>query len=133
MMNLLFDKCLCCFRHHSEVWISRAKYEQLISGQASEARLVLKEAIETLPDMVTLRIALAELEEENGNIDLAHSVYRTAFDTNPTPLMFHVFQRFLRRREGRNAARMFFAETSSLRVAGVLGHQVSLFFFRLSY
>jgi hypothetical protein len=123
MMNMLFDRCLCCFRYHGEVWISRSRYEQSVTG-AVEARNILREAVEVNPEQCILRVALAELEEQCGNLEAAHAVYRSAFDSYPTPYIFAVFQRFLRRRNGKIAARNLFAETAQLRLSGLLGHEV---------
>lgn len=130
-MSMLFDQCLCCFRLHPEVWMTIAHYEYgTYHRRLPEARAVLREAIETIPDVVLLRVALAELEECHGGangVDAAREVLRTAFEAQPSVQSFSVYQRFVRRKDGVTAARKLFSETLPLRKEGKLGYEVSRF------
>lgn len=135
MMVFVFDQALAAFRFHAEVWLSYAQYEL---GQqpprVAEARAILKEAIDLIPNVSFLRIALAELEEVHGGADAARDLLRTSFEKLPSALTFSVYQRFIRRTDGMNAARKLFSETFSLRADKTLGTEVRTFissFFRI--
>jgi hypothetical protein len=63
-MRLVYDKCLCCFRLHPEVWLSIARYELTIPNGVVQARAVLKEALTTLPQVFCsyyLSVSLTQL------------------------------------------------------------------------
>lgn len=108
-MLLLFDQCLCCFRHHPEVWVSLAQFEQRSRGVA-EARVVFREALEVIPGSEMLRVADADLEEQYGTLENAKELLRTAFAAMPSSFIFTAYQAFLRRNEGVAAARRAFSE-----------------------
>ena len=108
-MLMLYDRCLCCFRQHPEVWISLAQYEQRTRG-VSEARVVFREAMEVLPGSETLRVANADMEEQHGTLDNAKEILKTAFASLPSSFIFAAYQAFLRRNEGVAAARRAFSE-----------------------
>ena len=114
MMQLVFEQCLCSFLRHPEVWLSYGQY-QLQNVGVPEARAVYREAIDVIPDVIALRIALAELEECNGNKDAAKLTLRQAFERIPTAFTFAAYQRFVRRCEGISAARKVFSETLPIR------------------
>ena len=85
------------------------------AGGATVARQVYQEAIETVPDIVALRVALAELEEAEGNNDAAKAALQAAFDKLPSAFTFATLQRFVRRKETIAAARKIFSDTLLLR------------------
>ena len=118
---MLYDRCLCCFRHHPEVWVSLAQFEQRSRG-VSEARGVFREAMEVLPGSEMLRVANADLEEEYGALENAKELLRTAFAAAPASFIFAAYQSFLRRNEGVAAARRAFCEY----VASCKQHERSL-------
>ena len=114
LMNFVFEQCLCSLMHHTEVWMTYAKFRQTIDGIV-EARNVYSEAINIIPDVVSLRLALAELEECNGNTESTKIVLRTAFERIPCAFTFSALQRFIRRREGVTAGRKLFSDTLAVR------------------
>ena len=91
-----------------------AKFRQTIDGIV-EARNVYAEAINIIPDVVSLRLALAELEESNGNTESSKIVLRTAFERIPCAFTFSALQRFIRRRDGVTAGRKLFSDTLAVR------------------
>ena len=113
-MKLIYEQCLCCMLHHPEVWMGYARLQQEAGG-ATVARQVYQEAIETVPDIVALRVALAELEEAEGNNDAAKAALKAAFDKLPSAFTFATLQRFVRRKESIAAARKVFTDTLLLR------------------
>ena len=128
MMRLVFEQCLCCLLHHSEVWMTFAKFQQQVGG-TTDARSVYKEAIEIVPDVVSLRLALAELEESHGSKESSKAVLKMAYERIPCAFTFSALQRFIRRREGITAARKLFSDTLSIRrdpAKEALGLEVSL-------
>jgi len=52
-------------------------------GGADAARQVYTDAVASVPDVVSLRVALAELEEAQGQRDAAKAVLKAAFDRLP--------------------------------------------------
>lgn len=88
-------------RLHPEVWIELSRLEQSqVPPRVTEARAVLKEGIDLIPDIALLRIGLAEFEESQSNFEAAREAYRGAFEAVPCALTFSSFQKFVRRREG---------------------------------
>lgn len=115
--------------HHPEVWISIAKFEFHNDG-VSKARSVYHDAIEIIPKVSFLRICLAELEERYGFIENAKEVLKAAFHDISGGFTFMVYQRFIRRKEGANAARKVFSDTLHLRQQDKkIGLEVPLKFF----
>jgi hypothetical protein len=55
--NISF-RCLCCFRLHPEVWLSIARYELSVLNGVVQARLVLKEALTTLPQVIFVYVLI---------------------------------------------------------------------------
>ena len=128
MMKMIFEQCLCCLLHHPEVWMTFAKFQQLVSG-VNDARNVYKEAIEVIPDVVSLRLALAELEESLGNKVASKVVLKTALEKIPCAFTFAALQKFVRRTEGITAARKLFSDTLPVRQdtsRELLGLEVSM-------
>ena len=115
LMMLIFEQSLCCLLHHPEVWMTYAKFRQQTSG-ANEARVVYREAIEIIPDVVALRLALAELEEGEGSREASRNILRAAFEKIPCAFTFSALQRFVRRTEGMSAARKLFSTTLPTRM-----------------
>ena len=113
-MKMIYEQCLCCMLFHPEVWMGYARLQQEAGGSV-EGKQVYREAIEIVPDVVTLRVALAELEEAEGNKDVAKAVLKAAFEKLPSAFTFAALQRFVRRKEGMTAARKVFSETLPLR------------------
>lgn len=114
MMKLVFEQCLCCMLHHPEVWMTYARFQQQLGG-VTEARRVYREAIETVPEVVSLRLALAELEECQGSKDMSRMILKTAFDKIPCGFSFSALQRYIRRRDGISGARKLFSDTIVIR------------------
>jgi tetratricopeptide (TPR) repeat protein len=136
-MRAIFDRVLCCHRHHPEVWLSLARFElsaasdatpagatKQDAGSTGEAKAILREALGCNPQVASLRVALAELEEESGDLEAAKDTLRTAFNAMPSGFTFSVLQRLVRRTEGIVAARRCFSDTMSLRCDGSLDHEV---------
>lgn len=122
MARLVFQQCLTCFLHHAEVWLAFARFEQQIESGAPGStfgvtRGLLLEAIEANPSVSLLRIALAELEESSGGTDVAKEVLRDMFQSMPSGFTFSLYQRFVRRTLGLQAARRLFSETAALRLS----------------
>ena len=114
MMKMIFEQCLCCLLHHPEIWMTYAKFQQVVSG-ANDARNVYKEAIDVIPEVVSLRLALAELEESLGNKVASKVVLKTALEKIPCAFTFSALQKFVRRTEGIIAARKLFSDTLPVR------------------
>lgn len=114
MVRLVYDQCLCCFLYNPEVWLSLAKFVESHRGYA-EARAIYQSAIQSNPSVALLRIALAELEERNGNVAVAEKELQECFEKVPSGLTFSVYQLFLRRQKGVAAARKAFSDTLELR------------------
>lgn len=120
MMKMIYDQCLSCFMFHPEVWMSMALYEEKY-GTLADVRAVYREAIETIRNIAFLRIALADLEELDGNLETARDVFRQAFEKVPCPLTFSLYQRFIRRHDGVNATRKLFSEALQQRADSTIG------------
>jgi hypothetical protein len=123
-VRMIFDQCLCCLMYHPEVWLSYSRFEAQQNAGIIEARTILRDSISIIPKASFLRIALAELEEQQGNFDAAREVLRSAFQSLPSGFTFSVLQRFIRRRDGMHAARKCFSETAQLRRDKKLGSEV---------
>eukprot|EP01041_Mallomonas_annulata_P001032 gene1032-2022_t len=123
MIILVYDQCISCMRLHPEIWISLAKYQQENTSIIA-ARSVYKEAIEIIPDVAILRLGLAELEENQGNLEVSRDVLRQAFLELPSAFTFATLQRFIRRVDGKAGARKCFSETLPLRRDGTLNYEV---------
>jgi hypothetical protein len=135
MMQMVFEMCLCSFRHHAEVWLGYANFLKRDNASASDggddgssnhakACAVLGEAIETIPNTAMLRFALSELEEAEGNTDNARLTLKQAYEQQPSGLTFSVLQRFVRRHDGYTAARKLFSETQHLRQEKRVGFDI---------
>jgi tetratricopeptide (TPR) repeat protein len=111
---MIYEQCLSCFTRHPEIWISFANYELEVSGILA-ARAIYHEAIDMIPKSALLRFAYAEIEEKQGNYDQAEQVIRAAFTNIPSGFTFSVLQRYIRRRDGKQAARKLFSDTYVLR------------------
>ena len=121
LMTLVFEQCLCCFRHHPEVWLSYCKYTRSYLKELHHANVLIlrgmyREAIGTIPYCALLRIAWAEMEEEAGNMEISRDILRVCYEFVPSALTFSVLQRHIRRKEGKTAARKCFSETLPLRL-----------------
>lgn len=120
-VRLVYDQCLCCFRLHSEVWISLARLEMTQNYRAQshsviECRAVYWRAVACNPRSALLRLGLSELEEGPGDDPTAaETALREAFQQIPCGFTFALYQRFVRRIKGRLAARRLFSETAALR------------------
>lgn len=123
MMKMVFEMCLCSFRHHAEVWLSYADFA-VEGNDTSSARKILGDAIETIPGVSVLRFSLAEILEVEGNIDTARHTLKQAYEQIPSGLTFSVFQRFIRRHDGFIAARKLFSETQHLRQEKRVGFDI---------
>lgn len=136
MLHFAYSRCLCCFRFHPEVWLSFAQLEFNEFGSANESRIILLQAVEAMPEVAVLRIALAEYEERLGGeavhgsaaqgLSSARGILKTAFDNLPSAYTFSVYQRFIRRCDGKQAARRVFTDTFRLRQERRLGLDIFL-------
>ena len=127
IVEMVYEQCLCCFRYNAEVWLSYAKYKNDHKlGGGDEARVVYKQGLEAIPGSILLRIAFAEAEEVQGNIESASQVYRDAFDQLPCGFSFSVRQKFIRRQDGLVASRAFFSSTFSIRSEKKVGYEIYL-------
>ena len=129
MMKMVYEMCLCCFRHHAEVWLSYSAYLASSDDEGRDdgtghAKKVLMEAIETIPSVTVLRFALAEMEELSGSVEGARTVLQVAYEQFPSGLSFSVFQRFVRRHDGFVAARKLFSDTQHLRQEKRVGFDI---------
>lgn len=140
-MRCLFERALCCHRHHPEVWLTFSRFElnqtyesdssnnlvQVASfdGDAKKmCKSILMEGVECNTGVAILRIALAELEESSGNAGGAREILRQLFADAPSAFTFSVLQRHIRRLDGRTAARRLFSDTMSARLDGTLNYEV---------
>lgn len=134
-IRMIYDQFLCCFRYNAEVWLSLVQFvlQQTDKKVAvCEAREIYKQGIDCNPGVSLLRIGLAELEEvgvdsqlldgnkeqvefSTGDVVAAEETLREAFLNQPGGFTFAVYQRFVRRRSGKLAARKLFGSTLSLR------------------
>jgi len=121
--DFLFDRFLACFFLHPEAWMMLSRCE-LTFFSAVNARNALKEAILVIPNTPTLWLALSELEEKNGDVESAADILRLCFEQIPNSFTFSLLQKFIRRRDGKVAARKLFSDTILLRDEGVLGLEV---------
>ena len=85
------------------------------TAATAAARKVYVEAIDANPTSALLRCALVELEEEAGEHEAAKEVLRVTFEQIPTGFTFSLYQRYLRRTVGIDAARRLFSETLPMR------------------
>jgi tetratricopeptide (TPR) repeat protein len=120
LINFLFDRFLTCFYFHPEAWIMLSQC-QLQFFTSTDARNTLKESILVIPNVPTLWLNLAELEESDGDVESAEDILRLCFEQVPSSFTFAIFQKFIRRKDGKVAARKFFSDTVLLREEGVLG------------
>jgi hypothetical protein len=120
MLDMVFDRFLCCFLFHPEAWIMYSKYRLLYYGIV-EARNTMKEAVLIIPKVPCLWLAFSELEEKNGDVDSAVDILRTNFEQNPSAFTFMLLQKLIRRKDGKIAARKLFSDTIILRNDGILG------------
>ena len=104
--------------------MGRARFEMYFCNNSMQARTVYRNAIDTIPSIAYLRIALSELEESQKKVSDAKETLRLAFEKIPSGLTFAVYQRFLRRYEGMDEARKLFSETHFLRSDHTLGMEV---------
>ena len=119
-LDMIFDRFISCFYHHPEAWIMFSKYQHHFKG-IEDAVNTLKEGIVVIPDVPTLWLELAELEETSGEIDNAQETLRSCFEQIPSSFTFSILQKFIRRKEGKVSARKLFSDTIILREKGVLG------------
>jgi len=129
LVTLAFEQCLCHFRHYPEVWLAYARFvwdgqrEAQSAGGASSVlvvRAIYREGISILPYCALLRVAWAELEEEHGNVEIARDILKQCYESVPGALSFSALQRFVRKKDGKSAARKCFSETLPLRLVGKL-------------
>lgn len=130
---MAFQQCLCCFYYNPEVWLAFAKFEQhILPAEGSNSLLpksILTQGIEAVPDSAILRIRLAELEEQFGDINAAKEIFRQMFEAFQDGYSFTVYQRFIHRTIGTDAARRVFSETQQLRTNNAsLSVEVSISF-----
>lgn len=120
VMDFTFDKLLSNFFFYPEVWIMASKYQSQYYSK-DDARNILNEGLNHIPNVPTLWMALAQFEEECGNYNSALDVLRGCFERNPSSFSFALLQQYVRRKEGKNAARRLFSDTVALREEGILG------------
>lgn len=124
-MIMIFDQSLCVLQHFAEIWLSYSDYLSKIKG-ADSAKTLLQEAVVILPQVASISIAIAELDEREGQIDAARTILNQLFTSQPSAFSFSVLQRFIRRVDGIDAARKLFESTHTARMnaskAAVLGY-----------
>ncbi len=83
------------------------------------------QAIECNPTVSLLRVGMAELEELSGSAAAAEDTLRNCFEQIPCGFTFSLYQRFVRRKHGKVAARKLFSGTLGMRNANPkLGYEV---------
>jgi tetratricopeptide (TPR) repeat protein len=121
-----YAQCLCCLRHFPEIWYDVAQFEEE-SGDLDRAAATYVEAVGVLPKGELLRVAQADLEEARGHLKEARELWGSYLEAFSSSTFAHtLYQRFVRRTEGKNAARKAFSNTLALRKAGKLGYQIYL-------
>lgn len=121
-----YAQCLVVLRHYPEIWHELALFYAQLGGY-DKAMAVYKEAIEVLPTSELLRISRADMEEERGNIKEAKACWKEYLNVFPSSTVCRImYQKFLRRTEGKEAARSAFAATRKLRMSGKLGYEIYL-------
>ncbi len=116
IMRMVYRQCISCFFYHPEIWLSYSTFERFFCDDIISARLALEKAITSIPDCLYLKLALAELEEEFGNIEIAGTLYKKMYEDEKNPFAFAIYQRFVRRTLGISSARMLFSSTRDFRL-----------------
>lgn len=122
-MRMLHQQCLTCFFRHAEVWMSFAHFELAqneVNDRLDKVRTVLREGLIAIPGNTMLVMQLAEIEDLDGAFESSTRLYRDLFHHRPAGFTFAVYQRYIRKRLGLNAARRVFSETRPLRTSSDL-------------
>jgi len=106
------------------LFLKVAMYDLIVTAGPADARAVFRDAVEVIPDVALLRVAFSEFEERLGNLEAARSLLKATFQQLPSAFSFSSFQRFVRRQDGKVAARCCFSDTASLRQEQVLNYEV---------
>lgn len=125
-MQMIYEQFLCCFRHHTEAWMSYINFVCSFSGDVNYRELY-KEAMSANPTTALLRVAAAEKEELMGDIEAAKGILSQAYEEIPSGFTFSILQRLVRRTEGVKAARKLFSDSYPTRLKSPkLGIEVSM-------
>ena len=113
-MEMLYLQALSALRFHGEIWLAYSEY--LLSTKGPDAaRELLCRAIEILPNLSALTLALVELEERFGTDRGIESATKSLFSRNPCAFSFALWQRTTARQSGTAGMRQCFASTLDLR------------------
>ncbi|CAM9511968.1 unnamed protein product, partial [Discosporangium mesarthrocarpum] len=120
-----YSQCLAHTRHFPEIWHDLAEFE-FQSGEGEMAAEVYRKAVQVIPGSDLLRIAQADMEERRGLIEAADSLWKLFLRERNSTTGYIMYQRFVRRNMGKEAARRVFSSTRTLRKARKLGYQLYL-------
>ena len=84
-------------------------------------------------DSLLLMSSLAELLASTGQIDEAIDLFEEFLSNYPSTLGYIVYQRFVRRLQGIEAARIAFGRTKELRDSEILDHEIYIAHARIEY
>ena len=121
-VRLAYRQGFAYFYHFPEVWFEFALYEQESDDVAAAASLFAR-ATRAVPDCLLLHLAWAELEEGRGRAERGVEILKGFLGREPSTLGYITYQHFVRRTQGKEAARKVFTSTKDLRRKGVLGYQ----------
>ncbi|CAN0184375.1 unnamed protein product [Ascophyllum nodosum] len=120
-----YAQCLSHFRHFAEFWYDLAEYEVSL-GENDRAAEVYRQAVQVIPESDLLRVAQADLEERRGRIEEADRRWKAFLRDRCSTTGHIMYQRFVRRHKGKDAARRAFGATRALRRSGKLSFRLYL-------
>ena len=129
-VRLAYRQAFAYFYHFPEVWFEFALYEQE-SDDVEAAASLFARAVHAVPDCLLLHMGYAELEEGRGHPEQGAEVLKGFLAREPSTLGYIAYQHYVRRTQGKEAARKVFSSTKDLRRKGVLSYQLYLAHARL--
>jgi cleavage stimulation factor subunit 3 len=117
---LTYQQCLCSLRFFPDVWHAYAAYH-VERNDPDSARMVFQESLKVLPDSNLLSFSYCDFEETVKQPAHAKKEYERLLAHAPSALVLIQFQRFVRRTEGKEAARKIFQRA---RKAACCSHHV---------
>lgn len=105
-MTMVYRRCLGCCYYAPDVWLNYAAYESQFNWKITES--ILNDAIQTMPNCVLLRLAIADYYESNNRLGDAKRVYEEMIDTLVSPEGWIGYQQFVRRTQGIKQSREIF-------------------------
>ncbi|TFJ80783.1 hypothetical protein NSK_007960 [Nannochloropsis salina CCMP1776] len=118
-VRLSYRQAFAYFYHFPEVWYEFAAYEQESDDVVAAASLFAR-AARAVPDCLLLHLAWAELEDGRGRGDKGAEILKGFLIQEPSTLGYVAYQHYVRRTQGKEAARKVFTATKDLRRKGVL-------------